>query len=107
MGLISYAAQRRTKEIGIRKVLGASVQNIILLLSREFLVLLGVSILIAWPVAWYLTNRWLESFAYRIDLGWATFLLGGAIALVIASLTVSFQAVKAATANPVESLRYE
>jgi len=107
LGLISYAAQRRTKEIGIRKVLGASVQNIILLLSREFLVLLGVSILIAWPVAWYLTNRWLESFAYRIDLGWATFLLGGAIALVIASLTVSYQAVKAATANPVESLRYE
>jgi putative ABC transport system permease protein len=107
LGLISFAAESRTKEIGIRKVLGASVTDILLLLSKEFLVLLSLSILIAWPVAWYVMNRWLQNFAYRIDLGWATFLLGGVIALVIAGLTVGYQALKAATANPVDALRYE
>jgi len=107
LGLISFSAQQRTKEIGIRKVLGASVTEIILLLSREYIVLLGLAILIAWPVAWYMINRWLENFAYRIEIGWMTFLLGGVIALVIAALTVSYQAVKAATANPVDALRYE
>jgi len=107
LGLISYAAERRTKEIGIRKVLGASVTDIILLLSREFLVLLGFSILIAWPVAWYFTDKWLDKFAYRIALDWYTFILAGVIALAIAALTVGYQAIKAATANPVESLRYE
>ena len=107
LGLISFAAESRTKEIGIRKVLGASVKDIVLLLSQEFIWLLCLAILIAWPVAWYMINRWLENFAYRIEIGWMTFLLGGVIALVIAALTVSYQAVKAATANPVESLRYE
>jgi putative ABC transport system permease protein len=107
LGLISYAAERRTKEIGIRKTLGASTTDIILLLSREFMVLLGFSILIAWPVAWYLMDKWLQKFAYRIELDWTAFILAGAIALVIAALTVCYQAVKAATANPVESLRYE
>jgi putative ABC transport system permease protein len=107
LGLISYAAERRTKEIGIRKTLGASTADIILLLSREFMVLLGFSILIAWPVAWYIMDRWLQKFAYRIELDWTAFILAGAIALAIAALTVSYQAVKAATANPVESLRYE
>jgi len=107
LGLITYAAESRTKEIGIRKVLGASVKDIVLLLSQEFIWLLCLAILIAWPVAWYMINRWLENFAYRIEIGWMTFLLGGVIALVIAALTVSYQAVKAATANPVDALRYE
>jgi len=107
LGLISYAAEKRTKEIGIRKILGASVSDIILLLSREYLLLLGFSVLIAWPVAWYLMNKWLQNFAYRIDLDWMTFLLGGVIALAIAALTVGYQAVKAATANPIDALRYE
>ncbi|HUU27117.1 MAG TPA: FtsX-like permease family protein, partial [archaeon] len=106
-GLISFSAEQRTKEIGIRKVLGASVSNIVLLLSREFLILLGIAIVIACPVAWYFMDRWLQNFAYRIELGPETFILGGIIALAITVLTVSFQAVKAATANPVEALRYE
>jgi len=107
LGLVTQAAESRTKEIGIRKVLGASVKDIVLLLSQEFIWLLCLAILIAWPVAWYVMNRWLENFAYRIEIGWMTFLLGGVIALAIAALTVSFQAVKAATANPVDALRYE
>jgi putative ABC transport system permease protein len=107
LGLVSLAAERRTKEIGIRKVLGASLIDVFLLLSSEFIVLLGISMLIAWPVAWYVMHRWLQGFAYRIDLDWYTFVLAGVIALVIAGLTVGYQALKAATANPVESLRYE
>ncbi len=106
-GLISYSAEQRTKEIGIRKVLGASVSNIVLLLSKEFLMLLGIAIVIACPVAWYAMDRWLQNFAYRVELGPETFVLGGVIALVITVLTVSYQAIKAAYANPVEALRYE
>jgi len=107
LGLISYAAERRTKEIGIRKTLGASTFDIVLLLSREFMLLLGISILIAWPVAWYLVKKWLEKFAYRIELDWYTFILAGAVAMIIAALTVGHQALKAAKSNPVEALRYE
>jgi len=107
MGLIALAAEARTKEIGVRKVLGATVADILLLLSREFLLLLGLALLIAWPVAWYVMNRWLQNFAYRIDPGWDTFVLAGVIALAVAAVTVSFQALRAATADPVESLRYE
>jgi putative ABC transport system permease protein len=81
--------------------------DVFLLLSREFLILLGISMLIAWPVAWFVMNRWLQGFAYRTDLDWYTFALAGVIALIVAALTVFFQAVKAAAANPVESLRYE
>ncbi len=106
-GLAAFAAQRRTKEIGIRKVVGASVTQVVMLLSREFLVLVLIANVIAWPIAWYAMSRWLENFAYRIDLGVGTFLLAGALALVIALATVSWQTVRAATANPVESLRYE
>jgi putative ABC transport system permease protein len=106
-GLVALAATRRTKEIGIRKTLGASVMQIVALLCRESIILLGVAVLIAWPVAWYFMDRWLQDFAYRIELGPGLFVLGAVLALIITLLTVSFQAVKAATANPVEALRYE
>ncbi|OGG45866.1 MAG: hypothetical protein A3F84_17065 [Candidatus Handelsmanbacteria bacterium RIFCSPLOWO2_12_FULL_64_10] len=106
-GLASFTVEQRTKEIGIRKVLGASVSSIVMLLSREFLLLVGVANLIAWPVAYCAMNRWLRDFAYRIELGPGAFVLGGVLALGIALLTVSAQAVKAATANPVDALRYE
>jgi len=110
MGLFSMSllmTKSRTKEIGIRKVLGASVRQIVSMLSREFMVLVLIANVIAWPVAWYVMSRWLENFAYRIDLGIGVFILAGVLALVIALATVSYQAVKAATANPVEALRYE
>jgi len=107
LGLITLAAESRTKEIGVRKVMGASVGDIIFLLSREFMLLLGFAILVAWPAAWYLSRCWLEGFAYRISLDWWTFLLAGLVAFVLAAVTVSFQAFKAATADPVKALRYE
>ncbi len=103
----SHKAQQKTKEIGIRKVLGASISNILLLLSREFVKWVLVANIIAWPIAYFAMNKWLQNFAYRINIGWWTFLLAGAMALVIAILTVSYQAIRAATANPVEALRYE
>jgi putative ABC transport system permease protein len=107
LGLASFAAEQRTKEIGIRKVLGASAPVIILMMSREFTRWVLLANIIAWPIAYYIMHRWLQSFAYRSDIGLSVFILSGFIALVIALLTVSFQAIKAATANPVDSLRYE
>ena len=106
-GLISLASVNRTKEIGIRRVLGASVTNVTRLLCHEFVVLVIISIMIASPLAWYVSNRWLEHFAYRIELSWLTFGLTGVIVLIIALTTVGIQAVKAALANPVNSLRSE
>ncbi|MEJ2636783.1 MAG: hypothetical protein P8184_16015, partial [Calditrichia bacterium] len=106
-GLASFTAEQRTKEIGIRKVLGASVPGTVMLLAKEFTRYVLYANLIAWPVAWYVMNRWLQNFAYRIDIGWWVFALAGGLALLIAILTVSAQAIKAALANPVESLRYE
>jgi putative ABC transport system permease protein len=106
-GLASFTAEQRTKEIGIRKVLGASVSNIIFLLSKEFTRWVIVANLIAWPVAYLAMRRWLESFAYRVGITPWAFLLSAFMALVIAFLTVSFQAVKAALANPVDCIRYE
>lgn len=106
-GLASFTAEQRTKEIGIRKTLGASVTSIVVLLSREFTYLVLIANLLAWPIAYYGMTRWLEGFAYRIDLGSETFILGGIAALMIAWLTVSYQAVRAALANPVKALRYE
>ena len=105
--LASFTTEQRTKEIGIRKVAGASVGQIVGLLCKEFIILVLIANVIAWPVAWYAMSRWLENFAYRIDLGLGTFILAGLLALVIALATVSYQAIKAATANPVEALRYE
>jgi len=107
LGLASYSAQQRTKEIGIRKVLGASVGGIVRLLSKEFVLLVVIANAVAWPVAFYIMNRWLENFAYRVEIGWVTFALAGALALLIALGTVCFQAAKAAVANPVKALKYE
>jgi putative ABC transport system permease protein len=106
-GLVMFAAQRRTKEIGIRKVLGASVADITTMLSKDFIVLVIIAILIASPIAWYFMDKWLQDFAYRINISWWVFILAGATAVLIALLTVSFQAIKAAIANPVKSLRTE
>jgi putative ABC transport system permease protein len=106
-GLVSFTAGQRTKEIGIRKALGASAVSIVQMISREFVILVVVAILIASPIAYLAMDRWLEHFAYRTNLGWWVFVTGGLLALLIALITVSFQAVKAALTNPVETLRYE
>ena len=107
LGLATFATQQRTKEIGIRKVLGASVLNLSRLLSNEFLKLVLLANLIAWPLAYFFMGRWLQNFAYRVPLGLELFLYSGALALLIAILTVSYQSVRAALANPVNSLRNE
>jgi putative ABC transport system permease protein len=106
-GLISLTVQQRVKEIGIRKVLGASVANIAALLSTDFLKLVILSMLIASPIAWYIMNKWLEDFAYHIQIPWWAFALAAIVALLIAFITVSYQSLKAAMANPVTSLRSE
>lgn len=106
-GLAAYTAERRTKEIGVRKVLGASTQTLATLLSRDFLQLVGISCLIAFPLAWWAMNKWLQGFAYRVDIQWTVFVFSGLLAMLIAVTTVSFQAIKAAIANPVKSLRTE
>jgi putative ABC transport system permease protein len=108
-GLASFAAEQRTKEIGIRKVLGASETSLIILLSKEFTLLVLIANLAAWPLAYLAMRNWLEGFAYRIQLNnhLGFFLLASAVALVIAWLTVSFQAIKASLVNPIDSLRYE
>lgn len=106
-GLAAFAAEQRTKEMGIRKVLGATVANLVGLLSKDFVRLVLIANVIAWPVAYIAMTKWLQNFAYRVAIAWWVFVLAGTIALVIAVLTVSTQAVRAALANPVESLRYE
>jgi putative ABC transport system permease protein len=106
-GLATYTAEQRNKEIGIRKVLGASVTQVTQMLSKEFLRLVLIASLIAFPVGWWAMNKWLQSFAYRINISWWVFAVAGLSALLIALLTVSFQSIKAAIANPVKSLRTE
>jgi putative ABC transport system permease protein len=106
-GLVTYAAEQRTKEIGIRKVLGASVSNIVSMLSKDFLKLVIIAALIAFPVAWWAMNKWLQDFAYRINISWWIFIVAGVVALLIALITISVKAVKAAIANPVKNLRSE
>jgi putative ABC transport system permease protein len=107
LGLASYSTMQRVKEIGIRKVMGASVSNILNLLSKEFIRLVAISFFIAAPIAWYFMHEWLQGFAYRTAVQWWVFVLAGISALAIAIITISFQAIKAAVANPVESLRTE
>jgi ABC-type antimicrobial peptide transport system permease subunit len=106
-GLAAYTAERRTKEIGVRKVLGASVTSITTLLSKDFLQLVFISCIVAFPVAWWIMNNWLQNYKYRVQISWWIFLAAGISAILIALITISFQSVKAAIANPVKSLRSE
>jgi putative ABC transport system permease protein len=107
LGLASYSTMQRTREIGIRKVMGASVSNIINLLSKDFLKLVIISFFIAAPVSWYFMHKWLSDFAYRINISWWIFAMAGLLAILIAVITISLQAFRAAVANPVKSLRTE
>ncbi len=106
-GLAAFSAEQRVKEIGIRKVLGASVLNIVSMLSKTFLKPVAIASLIAFPIAWWAMNSWLQDFEYRITISWTIFLIAAIAALLIALITVSFQSIKAATANPVKNLRTE
>ena len=106
-GLAAFTAERRVKEIGIRKVLGASVTSLTSLLSKDFLQLVLVSCLVAFPVAWWIMHNWLQNYEFRIVISWWIFIIAGIMALLIASLTIGFQTIKAALANPVKNLRTE
>lgn len=106
-GLACFAAEQRTKEIGIRKVLGASVSSIVVMVSKNFTKWVILANVVATRAAWYAVSKWLQNFSYHIKISWWIFCFSGALALVIALLTVSFQAVKAVTSNPVKALRYE
>jgi putative ABC transport system permease protein len=106
-GLAAFSARQRIKEIGIRKVLGAGIRDITTLLSKDFIILVLIAIVIASPLAWWGMHNWLQAFAYRTGISWWVFLLAGAAAILIALCTISFQSVRAAIANPVESLRAE
>lgn len=107
LGLAAYTAQIRTREIGVRKVLGASVAGITQLLAKDFIKLVGISIIIATPIAWYVMNKWLQNFAYKVQVSWTVFVVAGIAAILIAIITISTQSIKAALANPVKSLRSE
>jgi len=106
-GLVTYAAEQRTKEIGVRKVLGATVGSVVVMLSTDFTKLVLIAAVIAFPVSWWTMNKWLQSFAYRIHISWWVFIVAGLAAIIIALVTVSFQAMKAALVSPVKSLRAE
>jgi putative ABC transport system permease protein len=107
LGLTSFAIIQRTREIGVRKVLGATVSNIVILLSKQFIRLILIANIIAWPLAYFAMRQWLQNFAYRVGIGLWVFVLASVLVFVIALATISFQAVKAALANPVDALRYE
>ena len=106
-GLASFSTEKRTKEIGIRKILGASVKDVVFLLSKHFIGLVLIANLIAWPLAWLALHRWIQDYAYRVAISWWVFVLAGLAALLIALVTVSFHAINAALSNPVKTLRTE
>jgi putative ABC transport system permease protein len=106
-GLSSYMAERRFKEIGIRKVMGASVRQIVVMMSAEFVQLVAIAFVIAVPVAYYGMNKWLEGFAYKISMGWSVFAMAGLVAILIALLTISYESIRSALRNPVDGLRSE
>src|SRR6202012_88752 len=106
-GLASFMAAQRIKEVGIRKVLGATTGSIVYLFSKEFILLIGIAFAIATPIAWYYMHQWLQGYAYRIDISWWLFALAGLAAIIIALATISIKAIKAALANPIKSLRVE
>ena len=106
-GLVAHAAETRTKEIGIRKVIGASLGNLVSLLSRDLLLLVTIGNLIAWPVAWYGIHKWLETFTYKVAISWTVFVLSLVVTLLIAFITISWLCLKTAGRNPVKSLRTE
>jgi putative ABC transport system permease protein len=106
-GLASFATKQRTKEIGIRKVIGATIPHITWLLNSEFLKLTVLGCFLAWPVAYFMMDKWLQNFPYRVSMQWWVFLLSSLAACVVALLSISYQSIKSATANPVDSLRYE
>ena len=107
LAMVILVIGQRVREIGIRKVLGASARVIVLLLAKDFMVLVGLAILIASPIAWYLMDRWLQSFPYRISISWLVFAVAGLLSLGIAFLTIALRAIKAALSNPVQALRSE
>jgi len=107
LGLSLFATLQRTKEIGVRKVLGASVSGIVVLLAKDFIKLVAIAIVFGWLFAWFMLHHWLQDFAYHIGISWWIFVLSGIAAIAIALATISFQAIKAATMNPVKSLRSE
>jgi putative ABC transport system permease protein len=106
-GLASFMAVQRIKEVGIRKVLGATGSHIVYLFSKEFVILIAIAFAIATPLTWYFMHQWLQNYPFRIELSWWIFIVGGGVSIIIALITVSFQAIKAALANPVTSLRAE
>jgi putative ABC transport system permease protein len=106
-GLAAYAAEKRSKEISIRKILGASMSTIVAMLSKDFIRLIIIAILISLPIAWFSMQKWLQDFAYRVNIHWWILVIAGSLALLIAFITISFQSLKAANTNPVKSLRSE
>jgi len=106
-GLASFTAIQRTKEIAIRKVLGSSLLNIVQLLSREFLILVGAATILIWPVSYFLMDRWLANYPYRIEIGITSFVYSGLMVLTVAAITISYQTIKSARSNPVDALNHE